>query len=126
MKELGKVTNWHEFGIALDMPGEVLNSIRSSNPNGDVGEWKSAMFQRWLDRTPTASWNDIIRALNELGYHTLAEELTSKYIKPPHGQLSAVGETNIIIYLQSNRYRNLIFFQHHDYKMKLVLIKEYF
>ena len=94
MKELGKVTNWYEFGIALDMPVEDLESIRRSNPNAGIGELKIAMFQRWLDRTRTASWNDIIHALKEVGHHALANELTSKYIQQP--QLSVVGETNTI------------------------------
>ena len=95
MKELGKVTNWYEFGIALDMPAEVLDSIRRSNPNAGIGEWKIVMFQWWLDRTPTASWNNIIHALKEVGHHTLADKLTSIYIQQP--QLSAVGEINIIL-----------------------------
>ena len=88
-KELGRVTKWYEFGVALDMPVEDLESIYLSNPNAGIGELKSAMFQRWLDRTPTTSWNNIIQALNEHGYHALADELTSKYTRY---QLSA-GET---------------------------------
>lgn len=95
MKELGKITNWYEFGIALDVPVEELDSIRRSNQNAGTGECKIAMFQRWLDRTRTASWNDIIHALKEVGHHALADELTSKYIQQP--QQSAVGETNTIL-----------------------------
>ena len=92
MKELGKVTDWYQFGIALDMPAEVLDSIRLSNPNAGIGEWKIVTFQRWFDRTPTASWNDITHALKEVGHHALADELTLKYIQQP--QQSAVGEIN--------------------------------
>ena len=94
-KELGKVTKWYQFGIALNMPAEVLDSIRSSNQNAGIEVWKIAMFKQWLDRTPTASWNDIIHALKDVGYHALAEELTSKYIQQP--QQSTVGEPNIIL-----------------------------
>lgn len=90
MKELGKVTKWYEFGIALDMPVEELDSICKSNPNSGIGELKIAMFKRWLDRTRTASWNDIVHALKEVGYLALADELKLKYIQQP--QQSAVGE----------------------------------
>ena len=83
------------------MPVEVLDSIRRSNQGAGIEVWKIEMFQRWLNRTPKASWNDIIHALKEVGHHALADELTIKYIQQP--QQSAVGETNIIC-LHSNRY----------------------
>ena len=121
MKELGTVTKWYEFGIALDMPVEELDSICKSNPNAGIGELKVAMFKRWLDRTRAASWNDIIHALKEVGYHALADELTLKYIQQP--QQPAVGEPNTI-YLHSNRYG--FFFQSQDHRMKFVLIEEHF
>ena len=100
-KELGKVTNWYEFGIALDMPVEVLDSIRRSNQDAGIEVWKIEMFKRWLNRTRTASWNDIIHALQKVGYHALADELTSIYIQQPQLSTSAVGETNTT-YLHSN------------------------
>ena len=93
MKELGKVTKWYEFGIALKIPVEDMDSIEKSNQTAGIGRCKIAMFNWWLNITPTASWNDIIRALKDIGYHALANKLTSKYIQQP--QLSAVGETNI-------------------------------
>ena len=71
MKELGKVTNWYEFGIVLDMPVEVLDSIRRSNQDVGIEVWKIEMFKRWLNRTPKASWNDIIDALQKVGHHAL-------------------------------------------------------
>ena len=86
LAELNEVDDWFTFGVALGVTVRKLREIQTSNSQGGVQHWMVDMFQSWLDSTPTASWEDIIRALEQLDNLTLAARLRSKYIQP-HLQL---------------------------------------
>ena len=81
LAELNEVGDWFAFGVALGVTVRKLREIQTSNPHGGVRRWKIDMFMFWLDSTPTASWEDIIRALKPVGYVALAARLRSKYIE---------------------------------------------
>ena len=51
-----------------------LDVIRINHPN-DVEECCSRMFTKWRQRTPTASWKQLIEALKEVELTQLASEL---------------------------------------------------
>ena len=77
--ELGKVSDdWYTLGVALGVPVSSLRKIKMHG--GTVEQWKIDMFQLWLDLTPTASWKDITRVLEQLDHLTLAAGLKSKYL----------------------------------------------
>ena len=80
--------DWFTFGVLLGVTVRKLQEIKASNPQGGVQQWKIEMFQSWLDSTPTASWEDIIRALEQADHVTLATRLRSKY--PRHHPLPGV------------------------------------
>ena len=51
-----------------------LDIIRINHPS-DVEECCSRMFTKWRQRTPTASWKQLIEALKEVDLTQLASEL---------------------------------------------------
>ena len=88
LAELNEVDDWFTFGVALGVTVRKLREIQASNSQGGVRRWKIDMFQSWLDSTPTASWEDIIKALEQVDHVALAARLRSKYIgeQPPPGK----------------------------------------
>ena len=67
---------WRDLGIVLMGQDAVtdLDVIRINHPN-DVEECCSRMFTKWRQRTPTASWKQLIEALKEVDLIQLASEL---------------------------------------------------
>ena len=67
---------WRDLGIVLMGQDAVadLDVIRINHPN-DVEECCSRMFTEWRQRTPTASWKQLIEALKEVKLNQLASEL---------------------------------------------------
>ena len=70
------VNKWRDLGIVLMGQDAVtdLDVIRINHPN-DVEECCSRMFTKWRQRTPTASWKQLIEALKEVKLTQLASEL---------------------------------------------------
>ena len=67
---------WRDLGIVLMGQDAVtdLDVIRINHPN-DVEECCSRMFTKWRQRTPKASWKQLIEALKEVDLTQLASEL---------------------------------------------------
>ena len=79
LEELEQVGDWYSFGVALGVPVNKLRELQASDHQGGVSRWKIDTLQYWLDTTPTASWADITRALEQRGHLKLAARLKSKY-----------------------------------------------
>ena len=69
---------WYTLGIALGLEEEVLNSIEMDQSNKLV-KCKRAMFRKWLESNPTASWNDLIKALLQIGEEETAEKVRKEF-----------------------------------------------
>ena len=79
-KELKEVTDdWKLFGVSLGVPVRKLDTIKLDDPHGGVESWKLKMFQLWLQSKPDASWNDVVRALEENEFFSLAAKLRKTY-----------------------------------------------
>ena len=67
---------WRDLGIVLIGQHAVtdLDVIRINYPN-NVMQCCSRMFTEWRQRTPTASWKQLIEALKEVELTQLASEL---------------------------------------------------
>ena len=67
---------WRDLGTVLMGQDAVtdLDVIRINHPN-DVEECCSKMFTKWRQRTPKASWKQLIEALKEVKLTQLASEL---------------------------------------------------
>ena len=79
-EELLGVNEWYSLGVALLVPVSKLKEIITSSPQEGTARWRIDLLQYWLDSTPTASWSDIIRALERIGHHTLSARLRSQYL----------------------------------------------
>ena len=94
MKPVG--SKWYNLGIDLLESGDVeeMNKIRSQYPT-DINTCCIEMFQLWLRRQPTASWNQLIYSLRQPGIELnhLANEIDQMLLQPkPTG-------VNVIVYL---------------------------
>ena len=72
-------TNWYYLGIQLDLRDKQLDIIKSDNPL-DTKMCCTKMFQYWVQEDPTASWNKLIHALENINYGALAETIRKKKI----------------------------------------------
>ena len=89
MKQLSEVmrsehisiaTKWYELGLELVDSNRILKEIRTDNRN-DVNTCCHSMLERWLEKTPDASWRQLITALNNIGMNTAAEVI-GRMFKP--------------------------------------------
>ena len=64
------------------MPPSKLKEIMQSAPQVGIQYWRIELLQYWLDSTPSASWRDIVTALEKNGQHTLSARLREKYHIP--------------------------------------------
>ena len=81
LHHLNEVKNeWFMIGIALGVPLTKLREIEASYPQGGVKRWLAEMIQYWLDMTPTACWEHVARALEQVDQLTLASSIKQKYL----------------------------------------------
>ena len=74
------MSDWYSLGVALMVPPSKLKEIRQSAPQEGIRYWRIELLQYWLDSTPSASWRDIVAALEKIGHHTLSAQLRDKYM----------------------------------------------
>ena len=58
---------WHDLGIELldsDKNVEELDTIEAEHPT-DLKRCCTKMFQLWLRKQPSATWNQLIKALRQ-------------------------------------------------------------
>ena len=79
-EELAGMNDWRSLGVALRVPVGELEEIMALSPLGGIARWRIDLLEHWLSSTPTASWSDIIPALEKLGHHTLSARLRTKYL----------------------------------------------
>ena len=82
-------TKWHYLGIELLDSNDVgeLNTIEAENPS-DLNKCCIKMFDLWLKKQPTASWDQLIEALRQPGIElgTLASKIEQMLLQPkPQG-----------------------------------------
>ena len=67
---------WRDLGIELmgQEGATKLDEIKVNN-NENVTKCCSAMFNLWRQREPKANWNQLMKALEEVELHTLADEI---------------------------------------------------
>ena len=66
---------WKDLGTVL-MPNAAAElSIISHNHRDSIVNRCSSMLQLWLERQPDASWNQLIKALEEINQNNLAAQI---------------------------------------------------
>ena len=72
--------DWLKIGRALGVPDSMLHEVEAPYQHGGLywptvdrpKQQMTEMFQYWLDNTPDASWEQVVRALEHIGQSTLA------------------------------------------------------
>ena len=76
---------WYELGTELLDSGDVgkLDTIEADHPT-DHDKCCLKMFQLWLRKQPTASWNQLIEALRQpdIELHALASRIEQMLLQP--------------------------------------------
>ena len=82
MSELATVpiqpAQWYTLGLQLGLEEDVLNKIEVDHSRKHA-KCKRAMFRKWLESTPSASWNDLIKALVQIGEEETAEKVRKEF-----------------------------------------------
>lgn len=72
---------WFYLGVEL-LPGpddiNKLKGIKQNHPD-DNDKCCSDMFDFWIQKYPSASWEDLIRALRRINKHGVAEKIAAAY-----------------------------------------------
>lgn len=72
-------TKWFDLGLELVDSRKVLRTIEADH-HDDVSMCCHLMFEKWLEETPDASWEQLVTALNNIGMNTAAV-IVSKLFK---------------------------------------------
>lgn len=66
-------TKWRDLGVQLMIPSEQLDIIKENNQ--DIKSCCTKMFLYWLQVDTTATWNKLIKALEDINHNALAEDI---------------------------------------------------
>ena len=69
---------WYSLGLALGLEEDVLNSIEQKQLDRPM-KCKRVMFRKWLESNLSASWNDLIKALVQIGEKDLAKKVKEEF-----------------------------------------------
>ena len=75
-----QVSDWNRLGLALKLDSYDLDIIKKDHPNNTKSQTYE-MFDHWLKIQPDASYEQLIKALHEIGHETVAISLCKKYGK---------------------------------------------
>ena len=70
-----KIADWFMLGVHLGVPKEELNKIDQQFLSQGVERCKAELFDLWLRQNPSARWDDVASALEQLNEKALASEL---------------------------------------------------
>ena len=79
--ELATVIDWFLLGINLGLPEHELSKIRQNYAHQGIDQQRVEMLNLWLRCTPNATWEDVVRALEQMGENRVAENIREKYIR---------------------------------------------
>ena len=70
---------WGDLGSRLGVPESKMNEIIKLYHN--VHQWMQALVDHYSTYHPTPSWKAVTEALQGMGLHKQADEVTTKYVK---------------------------------------------
>ena len=72
---LGPLNKWQDFGACLpEIKGWDIQRIEINHPANIEGQ-KRALYNNWLQVYPTASWQDVITALEKAKQNEIAHQI---------------------------------------------------
>ena len=74
----GVTAKWHDLGLELKVINNDLREIEVDHQH-NVNTCCRMMFQKWLEGTPDASWEQLVSALSNIGLNTAANAIRTQY-----------------------------------------------
>ena len=74
-----RTTKWYRLGLQLDLDDFKLQEIEVNEKDNEDRLRK--MFQAWLEDCVNPSWQDVVKALKEIGERKLGAELEKQFCK---------------------------------------------
>ena len=71
-EDIDIITRWRDLGLELVDSNKILKVIETNHPS-DVDTCCRLMFEKWLEKTPDANWNQLVTALNNIEMATAAD-----------------------------------------------------
>ena len=81
--ELTEITNWYRLGLNLNLQTHELKKIQQDHAHRGSDQQMLEMLDKWLRRTPTATWDDVVTALQQMGENRVAENIRQKHKRRP-------------------------------------------
>lgn len=75
----GITNQWYYLGLYLQLKPSELNSIETRN-HGEAEECVIAALKLWLDKYSSASWSDVIDALDSIERSDISSEIELKHL----------------------------------------------
>ena len=72
--------DWYMIGIALGILLGKLQHIEVSHQDSEPKHLMAKMIQYWLDNTPSACWEQVAKALEQVGHSWLALNIKRHYL----------------------------------------------
>ena len=72
IEDINIITRWRDLGLELVDSNKILRVIETNHPN-NVDTCCRLMFEKWLEKTPDASWSQLVTALNNIEMATAAD-----------------------------------------------------
>ena len=69
------------LGINLGLPKHELSKIQQNYALQGNDQQRVEMLDLWLQRTPNATWEDVVRALEQMEENRVAENIREKCIR---------------------------------------------
>ena len=79
--ELTAVIDWFSLGLNLNLEKYELDKIQLDHDRQGNDRQRLEMLDKWLRCTPCATWGDVVRALEQMGENSVAENIRHKYIR---------------------------------------------
>ena len=73
------VIEWHDLGLQLGLPENLLRSIEVDHPN--IGDRRRMMLSKWLEFDPEASWEKLIAALMTIRKKDVTENIKRQFLQ---------------------------------------------
>ena len=69
------IPKWHQFGVAVGIPEEILEQYSSYPANERLME----VLDYWLKNDGNPTWRDVAKVLNDIELHELEEGIMNVY-----------------------------------------------
>ena len=79
--ELTTITNWYQLGLYLNLQTHDLNKIQQDHAHQGNDRQRLEMLSLWLRRTPNATWEDVVSALQQMEENRVAENIRQKHLR---------------------------------------------